>query len=195
VTGRDDAEIRSAEQRLGITLPQALRDGYRLCGRREYHLYAPDVYVRHRDRLLAPEELRLDAERAALVYRFNGEYPMEWAARLTGEPDRRWSIGRPRARRDGRPSCPASRPRRNHPVVRRAGRDPARRRRHLALGVLPHRGRRARAVRRNARRLAQAQALNLRAGITDFPGAPGAQEAVYEVGSATHEFSGRATEQ
>jgi hypothetical protein len=85
--GCDEAEIENAEQRLGITLPQALRDGYRLCGRREYHLYGPHVYTRHPDRLLRPEELRLDTERAALVYRFNDEYPMEWAARLTGEPD------------------------------------------------------------------------------------------------------------
>jgi hypothetical protein len=85
--GCDEAEIRSAEQRLDITLPQALRDGYRLCGRREYHLYGPQAYVRQPDRLLAPEELRLDAEQAALVYRVNTEYPMEWAARLTGEPD------------------------------------------------------------------------------------------------------------
>ena len=85
--GCDEVEIRSAEQRLGITLPQALRDGYRLCGRREYHLYGPPVTVRQNDRLLGPEELRLDAEPAVLVFRFDGEYPMEWAARLTGEPD------------------------------------------------------------------------------------------------------------
>jgi hypothetical protein len=85
--GCEEADIRNAEQRLGITLPQALRDGYRLCGRREYHLYDPGGYVTHPDRLLRPEELRLDAERAALVYRFNSEHPVEWAARLTGEPD------------------------------------------------------------------------------------------------------------
>jgi hypothetical protein len=85
--GCEEAEIRNAEQRLGITLPQALRDGYRLCGRREYRLYGPSPVVARTDRLLPPEELRLDTERAALVYRVNGDQPLEWAARLTGEPD------------------------------------------------------------------------------------------------------------
>ena len=85
--GCGEAEIRSAEQRLDITLPQALRDGFRLCGRREDHLYGPHADVRHPDRLLQPEELRLDAEKAALVFRVNPEYPMEWAALLTGDQD------------------------------------------------------------------------------------------------------------
>jgi hypothetical protein len=87
--GCGEAEIRSAEQRLGITLPQALRDGYRLCGRRAYHLDGPDAYLKRPDRLLRPEDLRLDAERAALVYRVSpdSEQPREWAACLTGEPD------------------------------------------------------------------------------------------------------------
>jgi hypothetical protein len=85
--GCGEAEIASAEQRLGITLPQALRDGYRLCGHREFHLYDADAHAPHPDRLLRPEELRLAGDRAALVYRVNDEDPMEWAARLTGEPD------------------------------------------------------------------------------------------------------------
>lgn len=80
--------MRSAQQRLGIPLPQALRDGYRLCGRREYPLDGPYAESSHPDRLLRPDELWLDAGQAALVYRVKcGEPAMQWAARLTGEPD------------------------------------------------------------------------------------------------------------
>lgn len=83
----DEAEIRSAEQRLGITLPQTLRDGYLLCGRHEYHLENPGAYVRPLDRLLRPDELRLDEERTSVIYRVGPEFLVEWAACLTGEPD------------------------------------------------------------------------------------------------------------
>jgi hypothetical protein len=55
--------------------------------RRGVHLYGPDVYLKHPDCLLRPDELRLDTERDALVYRVNPEYPSAWAVRLTGEPD------------------------------------------------------------------------------------------------------------
>ena len=85
--GCDESDIEEAERRLGIRVPQALGDGYRLCGRRNYHLVHPLANAGYQDRLLRPEELRLDQDRAALVYRSSDEYHMEWAVRLTGEPD------------------------------------------------------------------------------------------------------------
>jgi hypothetical protein len=58
--GCEEAELRHAEQRLGIVLPEVLRDGYRLCGRRDD--------LKRQMRLLLPHELRLDADGKVLVY-------------------------------------------------------------------------------------------------------------------------------
>ncbi|HEU5428210.1 MAG TPA: hypothetical protein VFU74_15120 [Actinocrinis sp.] len=77
--GCEEAEIRRAEQRLGIALPRVLRDGYRLCGRRGD--------LRRQMRLLLPHELRLDADAAVLVYREEDEHVVEIGTRLSGRGD------------------------------------------------------------------------------------------------------------
>jgi hypothetical protein len=74
--GCDEAEIRRAEQRLGIVLPEVLRDGYRLCGRRDdlrrqMRLLPPHRHLgglRRARRTSGCHELRLDADGKVLVY-------------------------------------------------------------------------------------------------------------------------------
>jgi cell wall assembly regulator SMI1 len=58
--GCDEAEIRHAERRLGVTLPKVLRDGYRIWGRRD-DLSGGML-------LLPPDRLLLDADAKVLVY-------------------------------------------------------------------------------------------------------------------------------
>jgi hypothetical protein len=77
--GCEEAELRHAEQRLGIVLPEVLRDGYRLCGRRDD--------LRRQMRLLLPHELRLDADRKVLVYQEEHEHVIEVGTLLTGQAD------------------------------------------------------------------------------------------------------------
>ncbi|MFE4976233.1 SMI1/KNR4 family protein [Kitasatospora sp. NPDC056651] len=72
--GFTDAELDAAERRLGLRLPAALREAYRLFGRRA------DLTSSH-DVLLTPEELHvLDG---ALVYRAENQGCMHWGVPLT----------------------------------------------------------------------------------------------------------------
>lgn len=77
--GCGEDEILRAERRLGIAIPRVLRDGYRLCGRRDD--------LQRQMRLLLPHELRLDADAAVLVYQEEDEHVIEIGARLTGQAD------------------------------------------------------------------------------------------------------------
>ncbi|MFE4518504.1 SMI1/KNR4 family protein [Kitasatospora sp. NPDC056783] len=71
--GFTDAELDAAERRLGLRLPAALREAYRLFGRRA------DLTSSH-DVLLTPEELHvLDG---ALVYRAENQGCMHWGVPL-----------------------------------------------------------------------------------------------------------------
>jgi hypothetical protein len=60
-------------------LPEVLRDGYRLCGRRDD--------LTRQMRLLLPYELRLDADGKVLVYQEEHEHVIEVGTRLTGQAD------------------------------------------------------------------------------------------------------------
>lgn len=77
--GCDEAEIRDAQERLGIELPRVLREGYLLCGRRDD--------LRRQMRLLLPHEFRLDANGGVLTYQEEQEHVIEVGARLDGQAD------------------------------------------------------------------------------------------------------------
>lgn len=77
--GCDESEIRRAEERLGIVLPEALRTGYHLWGRRQD--------IRTIDNLLMPDQLERDDSGMVLIYRWECAGCAEWGARLTGQPD------------------------------------------------------------------------------------------------------------
>jgi hypothetical protein len=78
--GNTVAELDAAEKRLGVALPAAVRDAYRLFGRR-------DDLTRVQDRLLTPQELELADDGRLLVFRAENQYVTRWGVRLTGEPD------------------------------------------------------------------------------------------------------------
>lgn len=67
--GVDDAELDAAEARLGLRLPAALREAYRLFGRRE------DLTA-NQDRLLPPDELSV--EHGMLVFREENQWVARW---------------------------------------------------------------------------------------------------------------------
>ncbi|MCS7481687.1 SMI1/KNR4 family protein [Umezawaea endophytica] len=67
--GCDDAELDAAEARLGVRLPAALREAYRLFGRRE------DL-TRNQDRLLPPDGLVV--EKGLLVFREENQWVAHW---------------------------------------------------------------------------------------------------------------------
>lgn len=68
------AELEAAEARLGLALPGALREAYRLLGHR------PDL-TSNQDQLLAPDELHLDGDRGVLVYRVENQACAYWGIR------------------------------------------------------------------------------------------------------------------
>jgi hypothetical protein len=71
--GCDEAELRAAEARLGLPLPEALRTAYGLLGRR------PDL-TRVQDRLLRPDQLEVDD--GVLVYRVENQHVTRWGIPL-----------------------------------------------------------------------------------------------------------------
>ncbi|MBE1458724.1 hypothetical protein H4W79_002938 [Nocardiopsis terrae] len=73
--GWREADLDAAENRLGLRLPTALREAYRLFARRE------DLTGNH-DRLLAPDELHVDAAREALVFRHENQGAASWGILL-----------------------------------------------------------------------------------------------------------------
>ncbi|MEU3795895.1 SMI1/KNR4 family protein [Streptomyces fructofermentans] len=73
--GCDEAELASAETRLGLTMPAALREGYRLIGRR------PDLTSNH-DHLLSPTQLYIDDRGEALVFRHENQGAASWGVLL-----------------------------------------------------------------------------------------------------------------
>ncbi|MEV5204529.1 SMI1/KNR4 family protein [Streptomyces sp. NPDC053720] len=74
--GRAPADLDAAQARLGLPLPAALREAYRLLGRR------PDL-TDNQDSLLAPEDLYLDADRGVLVFRVENQSCAYWGIRVT----------------------------------------------------------------------------------------------------------------
>ncbi|MFJ5925293.1 SMI1/KNR4 family protein [Kitasatospora sp. NPDC092948] len=72
-SGCADAELDAAEARLGLTLPAALREAYRLVGNR------PDL-TGNQDTLLPPEKLYVD--RDCLVYRVENQSCAYWGIPL-----------------------------------------------------------------------------------------------------------------
>ncbi|MEU6678792.1 SMI1/KNR4 family protein [Streptomyces sp. NPDC046853] len=73
--GWSEGELAAAEARLGLRLPQALREAYALCGRRR------DLTGNH-DVLLAPDELYVDGAREALVFRQENQGAASWGILL-----------------------------------------------------------------------------------------------------------------
>lgn len=73
--GWHHADLNDAEQRLGVRLPQAVREAYSLFGKR------PDL-TSNQDRLLTPSELTVDDD--VLVFRTDNQGVMTWGARLAG---------------------------------------------------------------------------------------------------------------
>lgn len=80
--GCSDEELRAAEVRLGVPLPGALRELYRLIGAR-------DDLTRVQDVLLTPAELYVDESGEVLVFRVENQNVAQWGItlRLIGEPD------------------------------------------------------------------------------------------------------------
>jgi hypothetical protein len=80
--GHDETEISEAEERLGFTLPTALREAYTRYGRR-------DDLVASQDYLLAPGELKLDRTGSVLPFRTENQSATHWAVPVDriGEPD------------------------------------------------------------------------------------------------------------
>lgn len=80
--GYDDAELRQAEMRLGLSLPTSMRAAYALLGRR------PDLTAAQ-DRLLTPHQLEIDVTGRVLVFRVENQGCTQWGIPLSavGEPD------------------------------------------------------------------------------------------------------------
>jgi uncharacterized protein (TIGR02996 family) len=74
--GCSEEELADAESRLGLRLPRALRDWYRLAGKRS------DVWSRQ-DSLPLPEQLRLDNESDTLVIRWENQACEKWGIRAS----------------------------------------------------------------------------------------------------------------
>ena len=92
--GYEESDLRAAEAHLGLGLPPAVREMYRLFGRR-------DDLTRVQDRLLAPDDLEVDD--GVLVFRMENQAVTRWGVPvadldrpdppvvfLCDEPDRRW---------------------------------------------------------------------------------------------------------
>ncbi|RJL35673.1 SMI1/KNR4 family protein [Bailinhaonella thermotolerans] len=73
--GYGERELSAAESRLGVRLPEALREAYALFGRRQ------DLTSNH-DRLLAPDRIGIDRDEEALVFRWENQGAMSWGVLL-----------------------------------------------------------------------------------------------------------------
>jgi hypothetical protein len=69
--GWAEADLRAAEQRLGVRLPAAIREAYALFGRRQ------DL-TSVQDRLLGPDELEVDRTGDVLIYRVENQAVAVW---------------------------------------------------------------------------------------------------------------------
>jgi hypothetical protein len=80
--GWAEADLRAAEQRLGVPLPAAIREAYALFGRRQ------DL-TSVQDRLLVPEELEVDLTGEVLIYRVENQAVAVWGVPLAAmdQPD------------------------------------------------------------------------------------------------------------
>jgi hypothetical protein len=72
--GASDAEVEAAQQSLGLVLPAALQETYRLLGRR------PDL-TSNQDVLLAPGQCRWDEAGEVLVFRVENQACAHWGIR------------------------------------------------------------------------------------------------------------------
>jgi hypothetical protein len=70
-SGCDDEELTAAEDRLGLALPAAVREGYALLGRR-------DDLTSNQDTLLRPDQLHFDETGQALVFRVENQSVAYW---------------------------------------------------------------------------------------------------------------------
>lgn len=78
LTGGDgftEEDLAAAEQRLGVRLPAALGEMYRLLGRRQ------DLTSNH-DQLLRPDQIHIDARGQALVFRTENQGACSWGVLL-----------------------------------------------------------------------------------------------------------------
>lgn len=73
--GYTETELATAEARIGVRVPSALRTAYRLFGCR-------DDLVRSQDHLMDPSNLRLDDEHGVLVFRTENQNVTSWGVRL-----------------------------------------------------------------------------------------------------------------
>lgn len=80
--GYGEADIGAAEQRLGVRFPAAVREAYRLFGRRT------DL-TSNQDDLFGPGQLHLDGDGQLLVFRRENQGCAQWGVRLgqPGDPD------------------------------------------------------------------------------------------------------------
>lgn len=80
--GCAEDELAAAEARLGVRLPEALREAYALLGRR------PDL-TNHQDELLIPGRLHLDDAEEAVVFRLENQGCASWGVLLADldQPD------------------------------------------------------------------------------------------------------------
>jgi hypothetical protein len=80
--GWSEADIISAEKRLRVRFPAALREAYGLFGRRE------DL-TSNQDRLLRPGQLCLSGSGQVLIFRWENQGCAQWGVRLDqpGHPD------------------------------------------------------------------------------------------------------------
>lgn len=76
IDGWSDADLDAAEARLGIALPEALREAYQLIGRRADLTSNQDV-------LLGPAQLHLDERQEALVFRHENQGAASWGILTT----------------------------------------------------------------------------------------------------------------
>jgi hypothetical protein len=73
--GCDEAQLLEAENRLGLTLPTAMRHLYRLMGRR-------DDLTSAQDHLLRPDQLYVDESGQVLVYRSENQAVARWGVEI-----------------------------------------------------------------------------------------------------------------
>ncbi len=80
--GYSEADIRSAEERLGVQFPEAVREAYELFGRRA------DL-TSNQDYLFRPDKLRLGGSGQVLVFRRENQMCARWGVplHLPGRPD------------------------------------------------------------------------------------------------------------
>jgi len=74
--GYRDTDLDAVTERLGVPIPAALREAYRLLGKRA------DL-TDNQDELLAPDQIHLDEDRGVLVYRVENQSCAYWGIRVT----------------------------------------------------------------------------------------------------------------